>query len=145
MLGSFRFSLSGAIGLLVCAVVPAAAGGYTTRIETRPFYGATVTLEEGVRVFRPLPPERQVIINPGASTPLSLGFNETNVYENRVVRNYNYNEGYNSAPRYSVGGGYYGFAPGYGRGGFYQRGHDGGGGGGVSVGGGGHGHRGGHH
>ena len=32
------------------------AEAVTTRIETRPFYGATVTLEEGVRVFRPLPP-----------------------------------------------------------------------------------------
>ena len=28
---------------------------YTTRIEPRPFYGATVTIEHGVRVFRPLP------------------------------------------------------------------------------------------
>jgi hypothetical protein len=28
----------------------------TTRIEPRPFYGATVSVEEGVRVFRPLPP-----------------------------------------------------------------------------------------
>ena len=132
MLGSFRISLSGALGLLVCAAIPAAAGGYTTRIETRPFYGATVTLEEGVRVFRPLPPERQVIINPGAQTPLSLGFNETNVYENRVVRNYNYNEGPGAAPRYSVGGGYFGYAPGYapgyGRGGNYYRGHGGHGG-----------------
>ena len=48
---------------------PASAEGYTTRIETRPFYGAVVTLEEGVRVFRPLPVERQVIINPGGQTP----------------------------------------------------------------------------
>jgi hypothetical protein len=28
----------------------------TTRIEPRPFYGATVSVEEDVRVFRPLPP-----------------------------------------------------------------------------------------
>ena len=79
---------------LSCSVVM--AQGYTTRIEPRPFYGATVTLEEGVRVIRPLPPERQVIINPGNATPLSLGFNDTHVYENRMVRNYNYSDGANS-------------------------------------------------
>jgi hypothetical protein len=28
----------------------------TTRIETQPVYGATVTYESGVRVFRPIPP-----------------------------------------------------------------------------------------
>lgn len=48
----------------------------TTRIETRPFYGATVTLEEGVRVFRPLPPHQRVIINPNGAAPVSLGFEE---------------------------------------------------------------------
>ena len=47
----------------------------TTRIETRPFYGATVTLEEGVRVFRPLPRHDRVIINPGADAT-SLGYIE---------------------------------------------------------------------
>jgi hypothetical protein len=61
----------------------------TTRIEGRPFYGATVTLEEGVRVFRPLPPHDRVIINPGYKTPLSLGFYES--------RNYNYNYADNDA------------------------------------------------
>ena len=44
----------------------------TTRIEPRPFYGATVTIEAGVRVFRPLPPHDRVIINPGNATPLTL-------------------------------------------------------------------------
>lgn len=73
--------------------VTSASAQYTTRIEPRPFYGATVTLEEGVRVIRPLPPERHVIINPDNATPLTLGFNETHVYENRVIRNYNYNSG----------------------------------------------------
>lgn len=57
----------------------------TTRIETRPFYGATVTLEEGVRVFRPLPHHDRVIINPGGRTPLSLSFEEN--------RTYNYDRG----------------------------------------------------
>ena len=53
----------------------------TTRIETRPFYGATVTLEEGVRVFRPLPPHDRVIINPGGVTPLSIGIVEGGAYD----------------------------------------------------------------
>jgi hypothetical protein len=53
---------------------------HTTRIEPRPYYGATVTLEAGVRVFRPLPPVRHVIINPDPRTSLKLGFNETRVY-----------------------------------------------------------------
>jgi len=57
----------------------AAADGFTTRIETRPFYGAVTTIEHGVRVIRPLPPDRYVIINPNR-TPLSLSFSESNVY-----------------------------------------------------------------
>jgi hypothetical protein len=50
-----------------------------TRIETRPFYGATVTIEEGVRVFRPLPPTAHMIINPSRS-PLNLSIS----YERRA-------------------------------------------------------------
>lgn len=96
------------------------AESYTTRIEPRPFYGAVVTLEEGVRVIRPLPPERQVIINP-SNAPVSLGFNETRVYEKRDVYNHNSGAAYGSG-----GPAIYGtpsFGPGYrdGRGG-----HDGG-------------------
>lgn len=114
------------------ASAPASAQS-TTRIETRPFYGATVTLEEGVRVFRPLPVDRHVIINPEGQTPLALGFNETNVYERRVVKNYNYNEGpAATGPRY-VGGVYapgygygYGYGPGKGHGGGDGPGHGGG-------------------
>ena len=52
--------------------LPARAESYTTRIEPRPFYGATVTIEAGVRVFRPLPPHDRVIINPNNATPLTL-------------------------------------------------------------------------
>jgi hypothetical protein len=60
--------------------VAAADSSFTTRIETRPYYGAVTTLEHGVRVIRPLPPTRYVIVNPNR-TPLALGFNETNVYD----------------------------------------------------------------
>ena len=95
---------------LLLSVLPATAQGYTTRIEPRPFYGAVVTLEEGVRVIRPLPPVRHVIINPDNATPLTLGFNETRVYENRTIRNYNYNDS-GSSPS--------GSSSSYGRAGFY--------------------------
>lgn len=99
-----------AVAFLALAATSANAQ-YTTRIESRPFYGATVSLEEGVRVIRPLPPERHVIINPDNATPLTLGFNETRVYENRVVRNYNYNRGGNSVETSRQRFGYY--APGF--------------------------------
>lgn len=122
MLRKFAISLFGLAGAAVVSVAPVVAQSYTTRIETRPFYGAIVTLEEGVRVYRPLPPERQVIINPGGQTPLSLGFNETNVYEHRNVYNHNSHDGssYGSA---RGARGYYGFAPGYGRGFYSSYGH----------------------
>jgi hypothetical protein len=71
----------------------------TTRIEARPVYGATVTEEEGVRVFRPLPPQDRVIINPDG-TPLSLGFSESYSF-------------YNGPPVYAPGGEVYA-RPGYG-------------------------------
>lgn len=91
MLSKFASIALGALAFVMFGVTSASAQ-YTTRIEPRPFYGATVTLEEGVRVIRPLPPERQVIINPNNATPLTLGFSETHVYENRTIRNYNYNQ-----------------------------------------------------
>ena len=59
---------------------PASADGFTARIVTQPYYGAVTTLEHGVRVIRPLPPERYVIVNPNR-TPLALSFNENNVYD----------------------------------------------------------------
>ena len=54
-----------------------AAGQTTTRIETRPFYGAVVTIEEGVRVFRPLPPHDRVIIQPDGKEQVSLGSSQS--------------------------------------------------------------------
>ena len=112
MLRTIAFCSTAALISTLAMSTGAAAQGYTTRIEPRPFYGAVVTLEEGVRVIRPLPPERQVIINPDNRTPLSLGFNDTHVYENRVQRNYNYNAG----PDNAQGGAFYGTTGGFGRG-----------------------------
>lgn len=45
---------------------------HTTRIETRPYYGAVVTIEQGVRVYRPVPPTQHLIVNPEGTTPLQL-------------------------------------------------------------------------
>jgi hypothetical protein len=65
--------LSGSLLLLVAAAVPALAEQpHTTRIEPRPYYGAVVTIEQGVRVFRPVPPTTHLIINPDGATPLVL-------------------------------------------------------------------------
>ena len=117
-----------AFGVTATITVDATAGG-TTRIETRPFYGAVVTIEEGVRVFRPLPNTDRVIINPGGQTPLTLGFNETYVNERRYNYNYNYGSDGETSSRGSSGGGYYGYGPscGYGHQGHRGGGHYGGG------------------
>lgn len=103
-----RILFSGlAASALLALASPAVAGdAYTTRIEPRAFYGASVTIEEGVRVFRPLPAERHVIVNPGGSTPLSLGYNDTRVIEQSTSQNYYYdNSGY--APRVIGNGRFY--------------------------------------
>ena len=93
---------------IVLSTAAARAEARTVRIEPRPFYGATVTLEEGVRVFRPLPPHDRVIINPGSKTPLSLGIYESNSYNANY--NYNYDEGFTAVPDF--GGSNFGFIPG---------------------------------
>jgi hypothetical protein len=85
---------------LLLAGASAAAATSLTRIETRPFYGATVTIEEGVRVYRPLPPHRQVIINPDGRTPLNLTIEERNV----VVHHYQYTEAEAADERFRYGG-----------------------------------------
>lgn len=68
--------------LLLAATVAASAaapafagsegGAVTTRIETRPYYGAVVTVEQGVRVWRPLPPHDRIIINPDGKASVSI-------------------------------------------------------------------------
>ncbi|MDO9382378.1 MAG: hypothetical protein Q7T86_05890 [Hyphomicrobiaceae bacterium] len=67
---------------------PAFADGRTIQIEPRPTYGATVSIEAGVRVFRPLPAgPRTVIVNP-SKTPLVIDVGQTNV-DNRTTSNSN--------------------------------------------------------
>jgi hypothetical protein len=64
----------GPLFLLAVAIAPAAFAepAHTTRIETRPYYGAVVTIEHGVRVYRPVPPTQHLIVNPDGATPLQL-------------------------------------------------------------------------
>jgi hypothetical protein len=72
---------------LAAGSLPALAQS-TTRVEPRPFYGATVTMEAGVRVFRPLPPHDRVIINPNNATPLTLNIGDVPVYPRTYVDGY---------------------------------------------------------
>jgi hypothetical protein len=75
MLRKFSIAVAAGASAMLGLAGVANADRSTVRIETRPFYGAVVTLEEGVRVFRPLPPDRLVIIDPNR-TPVSIGLNE---------------------------------------------------------------------
>ncbi len=93
MLRTLAFRAIVPTAIFIASAGGALAQGGTIRIEPRPFYGATVTLEEGVRVFRPLPPDRYVIINPDHRTPLSLGISDTRVYEQRNTNNYDSSSG----------------------------------------------------
>ena len=98
-----------AIALLapVLAVSPAFAGGSSTiRIEPNSYYGAVVTVEQGVRVWRPLPPTRHMIINP-AGAPVSINLTDVRetVHHRGIVQNGN--AGFASAPVGDYGHGYY--------------------------------------
>ncbi|MEI9900151.1 MAG: hypothetical protein WDN31_08500 [Hyphomicrobium sp.] len=73
--------------LVLIAAIPAtplcAEPAHTTRIETRPYYGAVVTIEHGVRVYRPVPPTTHMIVNPGGATPLQLDIGQGGAYTSR--------------------------------------------------------------
>ena len=117
--------ITAAAAMMLTGAMPVAMAGDagTVRIEPRPFYGATITLEAGVRVFRPLPPRKYVIINPGSKTPLNLSLSEVK----KTSHNYNENHNYNHQTRDggSVGAGYpYVAGHGY-RGRGARRGHGG--------------------
>ncbi len=94
-----------AVAVSVAAGASAAlAQSSTIRIEPRPVYGATVTIEEGVRVYRPLPPEKYVIVNPNG-TPVNLGLSEQHVNETRYsssrsVHKHYYNNRWNNGWSY---------------------------------------------
>jgi uncharacterized membrane protein YgcG len=72
-----RPSLIAAAAFAVLGATSAAAyDGGLVRIEPRPYYGAVVTVEQGVRVYRPLPTQNLMIINPN-KTPVNLSFSRT--------------------------------------------------------------------
>lgn len=79
---SYRVLALGFAAVLGAGAPMALAQSATVRIEPRAVYGATVTIEEGVRVFRPIPADKYVIVNPNG-TPVNLGLNQTNVTETR--------------------------------------------------------------
>jgi hypothetical protein len=102
-----RSSLFASLAAAIAVPSVASAESYTTRIEPQPFHGATVTIEHNVRVYRPLPTVKHVIINPNR-TPLNLSYAE--VIEHRQSHNYFYdNSGY---PLPAYGGGF-GFPHGF--------------------------------
>ena len=100
-MSKLAFGLAAALATsLVFNAAGALADGSTIRIEPRAYHGAVVTLEAGVRVFRPLPPTSHVIINPDG-TPLNIGISEKRVYQHS--NSYNVHD-----HRYSGGGHVYG-------------------------------------
>ena len=90
---------------LTTNLAQAQSEAYTTRIEPRAYYGAVVTLEQGVRVWRPLPPTRHMIINPDGRTPLNLTVEDVR----HTTTNHNYVQGSTD----TVNGGGYGGPSGY--------------------------------
>lgn len=84
----FRVALGLSAAVISCGIIATSAladSAKTIRIEPRAFYGATVSLEAGVRVFRPLPPTTHMIINPN-KTPLNLTIkDEKKTIINRTV------------------------------------------------------------
>ncbi len=68
----FRFVLVGVSAISLLATNAFAQDASLIRVEPRPYYGATITIEEGVRVFRPLPKTKTMVINPGQKTPLHI-------------------------------------------------------------------------
>jgi hypothetical protein len=76
-------SLIAAAGLSLVFGAAAQAESGTVRILHDEPYGAIVTKEAGVLVFRGLPPTRKVIVNPDGKTPLEL--KQTEVTETNVM------------------------------------------------------------
>lgn len=72
-------SLLAAIATTAAALPALAQQAHTTRIETRPYYGAVVTVEHGVRVYRPVPATDHLIVNPGGGTPLTLDIGSSTI------------------------------------------------------------------
>lgn len=97
-----------AAAIAIAGATSALAESSTIRVEPRPYYGAVVTLEQGVRVWRPLPPTRHMIINP---TNAPIAINVTDVRE--TVSHTGYPYGGAAASASARAGGGYGALPWY--------------------------------
>lgn len=89
-----------AIGLATLGSSHAVAADGLVRIEPRPYYGAVITMEQGVRVYRPLPNQSLTIINPN-QTPINLSFSRT--VEHRAAENVSSSGGDGSGGSYGGG------------------------------------------
>ena len=74
-----RVLSASAAALLLTAAVAEARDGHTTRVVRGDVYGATITVEEGVRVFRPLPSDRHVIVKPDGEDDVEIEVREYNI------------------------------------------------------------------
>ena len=90
---------------LLAPTFAAAGDAKLIRIEPRAYYGATVTVASGVRVFRPLPSASHVIINPN-NAPVNVSLKEVNKRVTHVHRHEGSvaEPGYRGSGLYGVGG-----------------------------------------
>ncbi|HRN84196.1 MAG TPA: hypothetical protein PK857_05185 [Hyphomicrobium sp.] len=79
-------SASAALLLLIAGATAQARDGHTTRVVRGDVYGATVTLEEGVRVYRPLPSDRHVIVKPEGGGDVEIEIREYNLSPGGIRR-----------------------------------------------------------
>lgn len=102
-----------AIALAVLATVLStgavfAGDAKTVRIVPHAVYGATVSIEAGVRVFRPIPATSHMIVNPNR-TPLNLTIKDVTKRVHKTVNHYG--QGRTAAAAagygYGYGGGFY--------------------------------------
>lgn len=82
-----RTTLIGLSVSLLVATPAIAQDGSLIRVEPRPYYGATITIEEGVRVFRPLPKTKTMIINSGQKNPLQITIDGRDRASHQVTNN----------------------------------------------------------
>jgi hypothetical protein len=102
--------------LLLAAAGPAQADAVTTRIETRPYYGAIVTVEQGVRVWRALPPHDRIIIVPESAKNVKVHIHAGGA-QNAPPATFNSSVNINQSSQTSHGDGHGGYgAYGYGAG-----------------------------
>ena len=59
----------------------------TIRIEPRPYTSVAVTIENRVRVWRPMPPTALVIVNPGNKANINLGIDVDRRDRGDVINN----------------------------------------------------------